>query len=751
MAARAESGLPDTLREVLLARVSALSEDAQRILGMAAVAGRSVDAGLLGEVAARPEPELEEPLREALAAQLLVSDTDDGRYRFRHALLAEAVYDDLLPSERRRLHAAYASALDARPVPDGAEGASLLAALAHHATAAHEPVRALRAWIAAARAAADAYAFAESVRSFEHAIGLWDAVPPDDRPDGVDAATLHYEASLGAMVVGRLDLAVDLARVSVGLVDPVREPERWATANERLARAAWVSGATQEGTEILEATAAAMERAGPSPERARVLASLASAYMLRGGHARAIPIARGRDRPRPFDRRRAGRGARHEHARNEPDAASGGAPTGPRSLVKPSPAILRMATSIPSVGRMPTTARSCSSAGRSRRASRSLKPGLPGPDPPGRTSSTADSSAGTSPTPRSSWAAGMPRSATIDDLLAADVSGVTRVGTLAVAGTFLVRRGRAADARPLLAEGRVLVESMRDAQFTGPIHLGLVELALTDEDAVTAAAIAEEALDRLAHTGDRFYALELAAAAARAEADAASLARALRDDAGAAGASERARSAAAMLERMQGELAGADAFGGRLDSMTAIALAESRRAEGSAEPDAWRAAIEAADRAGSAWTMAYVRFRLAESMLESRASRRDAEAALAEAHAAADRLGAAPLRDWIEGLARRARVRMPEPAAVGVVATADDGDGADPKPSAATVALDRLGLTRRELEVLPLVAAGHTNKRIAELLFISENTAGVHVSNILGKLGVATRTEAAAIAARLGL
>ncbi len=746
----AESGLPDTLREVLLARVSALSEDAQRILGMAAVAGRSVDAGLLGEVAARPEPELEEPLREALAAQLLVSDTDDGRYRFRHALLAEAVYDDLLPSERRRLHAAYASALDARPVPEGAEGASLLAALAHHATAAHEPVRALRAWIAAARAAADAYAFAESVRSYEHAIGLWDAVPPDDRPDGVDAATLHYEASLGAMVVGRLDLAVDLARVSVGLVDPVREPERWATANERLARAAWVSGATQEGTDILEATAAAMERAGPSPERARVLASLASAYMLRGGHARAIPIAQAAiDLARSTDAALAeahamstlgtsltliGRCAdgtsvsREAFSRN---LADGDVDSIGRAHANYSSVLLICGAFEKSIEVAEAGVVWARSAGAYEQYGRFI----------GGNVADAQIELGR-------WDAA---EATIDDLLAADVSGVTRVGTLAVAGTFLVRRGRAADARPLLAEGRVLVESMRDAQFTGPIHLGLVELALTDEDAVMAAAIAGEALDRLANTGDRFYALELASAAARAEADAANLARALRDDAGAAGASERARSAAAMLERMQGELAGADAFGGRLDSTTAIALAESRRAEGSAEPDAWRAAIEAADRAGSAWTKAYVRFRLAESMLESRASRRDAEAALAEAHAAADRLGAAPLRDWIEGLARRARVRMPEPAAVGVVATADDGDGVDPKPSAATVALDRLGLTRRELEVLPLVAAGHTNKRIAELLFISENTAGVHVSNILGKLGVATRTEAAAIAARLGL
>ncbi len=77
-------------------------------------------------------------------------------------------------------------------------------------------------------------------------------------------------------------------------------------------------------------------------------------------------------------------------------------------------------------------------------------------------------------------------------------------------------------------------------------------------------------------------------------------------------------------------------------------------------------------------------------------------------------------------------------------------EGARSQPSA-VAGVDGLGLTRRELEVLPLIAAGHTNKRIAELLFISENTAGVHVSNILGKLGVATRTEAAAVAARLGL
>jgi DNA-binding NarL/FixJ family response regulator len=97
------------------------------------------------------------------------------------------------------------------------------------------------------------------------------------------------------------------------------------------------------------------------------------------------------------------------------------------------------------------------------------------------------------------------------------------------------------------------------------------------------------------------------------------------------------------------------------------------------------------------------------------------------------------LAGWIEGLARRSRISI----------TAAD-EPADDGPSKATRS-DTLGLTAREREVLALLVEGHTNRRIGEELFISESTAGVHVSNILGKLGVATRTEAATVAARLGL
>jgi DNA-binding NarL/FixJ family response regulator len=100
-------------------------------------------------------------------------------------------------------------------------------------------------------------------------------------------------------------------------------------------------------------------------------------------------------------------------------------------------------------------------------------------------------------------------------------------------------------------------------------------------------------------------------------------------------------------------------------------------------------------------------------------------------------VAARPLRERIEGLARRARIDLEteEPAA----------------PSAPRSTTDPYGLTVREREVLDLVAAGRTNREIGERLFISEKTASVHVTHILGKLGVSSRVEAALVAARAGM
>jgi DNA-binding NarL/FixJ family response regulator len=150
--------------------------------------------------------------------------------------------------------------------------------------------------------------------------------------------------------------------------------------------------------------------------------------------------------------------------------------------------------------------------------------------------------------------------------------------------------------------------------------------------------------------------------------------------------------------------------------------------------------VEAADRAGLAWRRAYARYRLAEAVLGSKAPRREAAAAVGEAVATASALGARPLLDQLEALARRSRIDLRAAA-----------EAEPDQPVMSAPAADDHGLTAREREVLALLVEGHTNKRIAERLFISESTAGVHVSNILGKLGVTTRTEAATVAARLGL
>jgi DNA-binding NarL/FixJ family response regulator len=130
----------------------------------------------------------------------------------------------------------------------------------------------------------------------------------------------------------------------------------------------------------------------------------------------------------------------------------------------------------------------------------------------------------------------------------------------------------------------------------------------------------------------------------------------------------------------------------------------------------------------------YARWREAEA-LELAGERAAATPVLRGAHSRAERLGARPLAGQLEMLARRMRVRL------GIRDTTPEaGQPATP-----------FGLTPREHEVLARVALGRTNRQIAGELFISESTAGVHVSNILAKLGVATRTEAARIALSQGL
>ena len=227
-ATEAGDHLPGSLRDVLLVRVHALSELAQEVIGCAAVVGPTFDHDLLLRACDLDEASVSMALREANAAQLIVVSDADGTYAFRHALLQEAIYDDMLPRDRRRCHARCAEGLAARPVPDGAEGASQLAALAHHATAAHDLPLALRGWVEAARASARVNALSEAAEAYDRALDMWDAVPADDRPAGVDVIQLMYEASQALLGSGQLTQARQVAGEAVRRFDAAEDPLRAA-------------------------------------------------------------------------------------------------------------------------------------------------------------------------------------------------------------------------------------------------------------------------------------------------------------------------------------------------------------------------------------------------------------------------------------------------------------------------------------------------------------------------------------------
>jgi DNA-binding NarL/FixJ family response regulator len=165
------------------------------------------------------------------------------------------------------------------------------------------------------------------------------------------------------------------------------------------------------------------------------------------------------------------------------------------------------------------------------------------------------------------------------------------------------------------------------------------------------------------------------------------------------------------------------------------AAADVARAAGESDPALYAAAAEAWAAIERPYPVAVARFAEAEAHLRAG----DREATVAAARAAAEgarALGARWLVEEVEGLAARARLRLDEAPAV------VNGDG---RAEAA------FGLTPRELQVLALLAGGATNREIGAQLYMAEKTASVHVSRILSKLDVRSRTEAAAVAHRHGL
>ena len=302
-----------------------------------------------------------------------------------------------------------------------------------------------------------------------------------------------------------------------------------------------------------------------------------------------------------------------------------------------------------------------------------------------------------------------------------------------------VDRGQHDSAAQRVALLRRLIGGSTDPQWNWPLVELSAELALWQrrpKDARDEIAVALGRLRSALDAGNISRFGPVIALAVRAEADQAELAGGRPD----AASVEIRRVASGYLEQMR-EIDGENCR--RRSSLVPLAgawlrlcEAEESRCWETRASKAWSEAAVAFASLEMPYQQAYARWRQAEAHLARREPRDHAVGALVEAHRLATQLGAEPLRGEIEGVARRARVDLDR-----------QRQAADrpPKPDAA------FGLTVRELEVLDLLVAGLTNREIGGRLFISENTAGVHVSNILGKLGVSRRMEAAAMAHRLGL
>jgi DNA-binding CsgD family transcriptional regulator len=706
---------------VVLARVQGLSEPAQQVLRVAAVAGRRVPHRVLAEAAGQPEADLERGLREAIGAGVLAADSTSGTYAFRHALLQEAAYGELLPSEQTRLHTAYA-----RILTSDAEGSA--AELAHHCLASNDLVGALAASMRAAEEAAAMLAPAETLRHLSGALKLWERAPDPTGITGIDRVDLTLRAAAAANAAGDGPRAVALAQEATATADASADPARAARSYERLGQYLLDADRFQDA---LRARARAVELVPaqpPTPLRARVTAAMAHALIHAGQ----------RDEARRWCEEALGVACAVDSAEVEAD--------------------ILVTLGIVAQYDDSAKARTLYEGGRARAADASnleielralLNLGwlefVLGNLAPAR--AAFDEGAELANRAGLGWSdvgITIRRGQCYVRFEAGDwdeceqLAGVIPdlVTTLAVAelaaGALHVEVGR----------GRVTAtKRLGDlAALAGLDINAAVEVAGLEADQATwqgdlerARSAVQRALamfdDSEIETSQNMDLAWICSIGLAVQAEGAGRARVTGN---AMALTDAITDGHLLLERVHAAVEQAKRTAHADDVYVAGCLAKAEaewtRLQGHSDPKAWQAAVEAFSY-GHIYEVARCQWRLAEALL-SRGDREPATEAARAAYQTAVRLGAEPLRGVLESLARQGRL--------------DLGAGVPTERGLA-------GLTPRELEVLRLLIEGRSNRQIAEQLFISGKTASVHVTNILAKLGVHSRLEAAAIARRLGL
>ncbi len=724
--------LPGLLREVLLARVRRLSPAGQRLLQVAAVGGRWVCHDWLAAVADGPD-ELAGSLREAMDHGLLqitpMEQAGQEVYQFRHALLQEAVYGELLPGQRARLHGTYANALASLP----AAVPQFTAELAEHWYRAGQSAEALAWSVRAADRAERVYAHGEAARHCERALELWDQVPDAAGRAGTDRTGLHTRAARAWEYAGAETRALSHVEQAIRQVDPAADLVRAGLLHNLRG---WYDAGANDPAVVLEANREAVRLVPaepPSAARAQVLV----------GYGRALHIHAGRHEEAAAVHEQALAAARR--AGSQPDIAQAMASLGylraVAGQVDTGVALLREACGL--------TERSANDVWRAagvhllfsdvllktNRLQEAVEVALRGWEMLRRLG-LADhryacglvGCAGEALFELGRW----------DE--AAQISEPAADQPVSFANRSL--QGNLAEmegARGQLGAALARLDQVCEQRWQlGPQHAGELgrlraEVQLWLDRPQPALAEVMQTLDAVTGTDQERFAGRLFCLGARALADLAERAR--QDPAAAASLRQHGSLLAGRLTEMTHHpFASGTHMPATAAAERALWDAELTRLDGAADPAAWQAAADAWQQLGRPYPVGYARWRHADALLASGAGAGPAAEPLRAAHTAAARLGAAPLRTQLEVLARRARISLTT---------------AEPEPAPAPAR--PYGLTDREADVLRLLAAGRTNREIGQQLFISPKTASVHVTSILRKLAVRDRVQAAAIAIRLGL
>ena len=725
--------LPGELRGLLLARVERLPRDARPVLG-ALAAGTRLSHDLLAAVTVYDEERLSECLLAAVQHHVLVADANGASYGFRHALVREAVYGDMLPGERHRMHARIATMLaDRGQAVAAAPSAAELGELAFHWYRAGDWPRALLASVQAGLAAEAAAAPSSAERHYERALELWDDAPEAAADSPLDRGALLRRAAETAHLSGDYARGIALIGEALAGVDAGAEPLRASSLLEFLGYCR-IAGPDSEGAAQAYAAAVDAARVEPvSPELARALTGMSLVQSGQGHYQDAIAIA--------------------EEGRRAAVQVSAPA-TEARALTV-------LGWSLCNLGRVAEGLAHLERAQRLASAEKDIPTLLwtrgqlaAGLLASGQAVAAIDAASDVLDLGRSlgAEAAYGPYSATpgieamillgdwaaaqqlIGQVLNLEPPGGAAAFPRMASGLLRLWQGDAAAARADLADALQDSEQAMVPEVASVGHARLARVAAAEQRFDEARELVRAGLRLCDGSDGAAHLIRLAAAGVHAEAERAQAAavrhRGKEVASAVATASElvsRVRSAArAGID----ELAVTSA-----EVVTAEADWASLRPGESGEVARWRNAVGHWDALCFPYPAAHGRWRLSHALLSRSGPSAEASQELRSALAAADALGAKALARQIRELGARARVDLEPPPS-------DGPPGAREPTTPGTPA----GLSARERQVLELLAEGLTNRRIAETLFITEKTVSAHVTHILEKLQVTNRSQAGAIA-----